>query len=158
MINRYLLTDEVIRKYTRINCRKYIISNLIVDIIFMIWCINRYLYYNSKIFLYLIGVFAIMVFLIFFRVNKTIKLEIERMRIRYGDEPQYMNIEINDQINIAVKENTMNIPFDKVIKHFQTKEFVMVKVKGKMVVILKKDSFVQGSYEECLALLDKICA
>jgi len=157
MVNRYLLTDEVIKKYSKHNCKKYFLCNLTVDILFLIWSILKYVEYKNNMFLYLILFIVFMIFLVFFRVHKDIKVEIERIRIKYGDEPQYMNIEFVDEIIITVKENSMTIPFDKVLNYSQNKEFIFVKIKAKMVVILKKDSFMNGSVEECVALLDNIC-
>ncbi len=154
MVNRYLLTDEVIKKYTKHNCLKFIISNLVVDTLFLIWCIWNYLSYKDNMFLYFILFVIFMIFLVFLKVHKGLNVEVERIRIRYGDEPQYMNIELRNEIFISVKDNTMNIPLDKVIKYTQNKEFIFVEIKGKMVVVLKKDSFVEGSYEDCIALLD----
>ncbi len=157
MVNRYLLTDEVIKKYSKHNCKKYFLCNLAVDILFLIWSILKYVEYKNNMFLYLILFIVFMIFFVFFRVHKDIKVEIERIRIKYDDEPQYMNIEFVDEIIITVKENSMTIPFDKVLNYSQNKEFIFVKIKAKMVVILKKDSFVNGSVEECVALLDNIC-
>lgn len=156
MINRYLLTDEVIKKYSKYNCKKFFICNLIVDIIFLVWSILKYIQYKNNMFLYLILFILFMMFLSLFRVYKDIKVEVERIRISYGDEPQYMNIEFKDEIIISVKENTMSIPYDKVLKYTQTKEFIYVRIKAKMVVVLKKDSFVQGSVEECIKFLDDL--
>lgn len=98
-----------------------------------------------------------MVCLTLFRVYRVIKLEIKRNRIKYGDEPQYMNIEFKDEIIISAKENTMSIPYDKVLKYNQTYEFIIVRIKAKMVVILKKDSFVEGTCDECFTFLNSIC-
>ena len=153
MINRYLLTDEIIKKYTRINCRKYILFNLIVELIFLLVCIGFYFYFDSIRFLHLSCFFFLMLFLTFYRVHKAIKVEVERIHIRYGDEPQYMNI----GIIITVKDNTMSIPYDKIIKYTKTDDFIMVRIKAKMVVVLKKDSFVEGTYDDCIALLNDIC-
>ncbi len=156
MINRYLLTDEVIKSYTKYNCKKFLLCNIIIDALFLVWSIYKYLQYKNNMFLYLIIFILFMMILTFFRVNKTVKVEIERIRIRYGNEPQYMNIEFKDEIIISVNDNSITIPYDKILNYSQTKEFIMVKIKAKMVVVLKNDSFVNGSVEECVNFLDSL--
>lgn len=158
MVNRYLLTDEIIKKYLKEVWKKYIVLNLIVDIIYIFLIFYCYLYFNNNSFLIYILFGFLMMYIVFWKRNRAIKTEIERMRIRYGEEPPYMTVELREEIIIAANENSMSIPYDKVIKYIQTEELVLIKIKGKMYAILKKDSFVEGTYEECIALLDKICS
>ncbi|MBQ8166320.1 MAG: hypothetical protein IJZ96_04695 [Lachnospiraceae bacterium] len=156
MINKYLLSDSVIERYVKVFWSKYIIGNIIISILFLAFVLYYYFTFHNSIFLLFILVDICILVGKFTNRKKSILSEIERIHIKYGDVAQYITTTLKEDIEITVKENTLNIPFDKVLKFSQTEEFIFIDTKGNMRVVLKKDSFVQGSVEECVKFLEDL--
>lgn len=154
MVNKYLLSDGVIERYVKVFWNKYIIGNIIISILFLAFVLYYYFTFRNSIFLLFILVDICILAGKFANRKKSILSEIERIHIKYGDVAQYITTTFGQNIEITVKENTLNIPYDKVIKYSQTDEFIFIDTKGNMRVVLKKDSFVEGSSDECMAFLD----
>lgn len=156
MVNKYLLSDDLIERYVKEFWKKYIVANIIISILFFAFVIFNYIYYKNSIFLLFILIDVCSLVNKFASRKKAILSEIERIHIKYGDVAQYITTTLKEDIEITVKENTLNIPYDKVIKFSQTDEFIFIDTKGNMRVVLKKDSFVQGSVEECVKFLEDL--
>ncbi|MBQ9935806.1 MAG: YcxB family protein [Lachnospiraceae bacterium] len=153
MVNRYLLSDNVIERYMKVFWNKYIIGNIIISLAFLAFVLYSYITFRNPIFLLFVLVDICILSGKFANRNKSILSEIERIHIKYGDVAQYITTIFCGKIEITVNENSLNIPYDKIIKFSQTEEFIFIETKGNMRVVLKKDSFVEGSCEECLSFL-----
>ena len=103
---------------------------------------------------------VILLFLVFginaYKIKKAIDIQIERVRVQYGDEPQEITIELKDNIQMYIKDSKKEISFNDVISYKETDNLLIILLKGKMTIPLKKDSFLEGSMKECKELLDGI--
>ena len=70
---------------------------------------------------------------------------------------QNNKIEIKMDKNIIIKSNgnETEVEYDKVKKIIETKNLIVIILKGDMTISLKKDSFVDSTPEECKKFLEE---
>lgn len=157
MVNRYLYTAEIIRETMKKSINKSAIILDIIGVFICIYCIYKGVLLNST-FLIVEGV--ILLFLVIginaYKIKKAIDIQIERVRVQYGEEPQEITIELKDNIQMYIKDSKKEISFNDVISYKETDNLLIILLKGKMTIPLKKDSFLEGSMKECKELLDGI--
>ncbi len=157
MVNKYLYTDEIIRETMKKSINKLVIVLDVIAMLICIYCTYKGVLLDST-FLIVEGVFLLFFVICInaYKIKKAIDIQIERIRVQYGEEPQEITIELKDNIKMYIKDSKKEIAFNDVISYKETDNLLIILLKGKMTIPLKKDSFVEGSMKECKELLDGI--
>lgn len=157
MVNKYLYTKELHTKFSRIDNSYYFMLYIITDIILFLICLVSLIFFKELLILILMFVVICSMFVTVYVVKDKIKKEMDMYNQIYGNQPPYFCVEFREQIYTSLNGIVSCIPYDNIISYIVIDDFIDIKLRGKMKLPLKKDAFIQGSYEECIAFLDNIC-
>ena len=159
-VNEYRNTDEVIAEcvtaqvhrrsvvlYIAIGyCTLWGLYMIAFDIYFGAFSIYNVL---SSYELTTIIVTVLLVWLCIRRKNRAIRMQQERIRVFYKDAIPVYRIEIGEDIHMTTLGSERNISFSDVMKLIETKNLMILLVRGNLEVTLDKRGFVQGDADEC---------
>lgn len=162
MVNKYINTKEIVKEYQKAwwsnRYRKEIIVMIGVLVIGIFMLVTQIVQKNVK-FMSLIAFIALPVMyftMYFYKKQKAFKLEAKRFEKTYKDaKSREIKIRFDDVIKVTTNKNTSEISYDKIKKYIETKKLIVLLVEGDMTIALKKDSFVNGTEEECKKVLDE---
>ena len=155
MINRYKYTKDIIEEYQnawwsnefRIGNISMIITTFIA-IGLLLQAIQRNTINFYTIFLLIMPLLYFIMFPI--RKKKSIKIEMDKYSKTYENTDNTIEIKVlNEKIEINTAGGKTELTYDKIKKYIETKNLIILLLKGDMTVALKKDSFVNGTEEEC---------
>lgn len=162
MVNKYINTKQIVREYQTAwwndRYRKEIIVMIIVLLLGMFMLMTQIIQKNVKIMsLLLFTVLPIMYFGMYFYKRKiAFKTEQQRFNRMYKDvKNREIKIRFDDLIKVTTNKNTTEISYDKIKKYIETKNLIVLLLEGDMTIALKKDSFINGTEEECKKILDR---
>lgn len=103
----------------------------------------------------LFGELAVLILwiLIKIKVNQAVKIEKERKRESYPNENPVIYIEIGDDIYLKTANRENHISFADAEKVVETKELIVIMIKGAMNISLSKEGFTEGNAEKCMDYL-----
>ena len=161
MVNKYTNTKEIVKEYQKAwwnnRYKKEIIVMLVVLLIGIFMLITQITQKNVKIMnLIAFTILPIMYFaMYFYKKKKAFKLEQERFKKIYKDvKNREIKIRFDDVIKVTTNKSTTEVSYDKVKKYIDTKNLIVLLLEGDMTIALKKDSFVNGTEEDCKKILD----
>lgn len=154
IVNKYRFSKELIKEYVWNFWRTHVIVECGIFLAFLLYYLYLFLAGYQWALWVILMVCSIPVMLVV-RIRRDNKLIMERNVALYGKEDPEHIIEIGEEILYSVEGVSLRISPKDVKKCKQTKNLIIFKFKGNMAVMLKKDSFVQGSAEECLAWFKK---
>lgn len=134
--------------------KKFGMSKKLVWVLSLI-SITVYIMTNSFAYLFLFATTVVFILLIRMKSNKAIKLELSRLDVLYQKERPTIRVELEEKIHVITPGSDRSIEYSDVGKVMLSKHFIILSVKGYMTIGLKKDGFIQGTEEECMALLNQ---
>lgn len=161
MINRYNYTKDIIREYQNAWWKNEFkignISMIATFIIAILLLIQRIQKGTVNIYAIFLVVMPILYFIMLpIKKNKAVKTEINRYNETYKNIDNIIEIKLNkknDKIELKTAGGKTQVTYDKIKKYIETKNLIILLLKGDMTISLKKDAFVDGSEEECKNLL-----
>ena len=160
MKNKCVYTKEVVKGYHYVSFmyyfKNFVVVMLIVFIIALINFITKLTAHNIGVYTVAL-VFVPIVFLLAMieKEKKGIKVESERMSIMYGKTEVETIVELYDNIKmITESKNEREISYDHIITYKETKNLIVIILKGRMLIPLSKDGFIDGDVESCKKLLN----
>ncbi len=87
-------------------------------------------------------------------VKQMVKMETERIAMLHEGEARTVSIQLNET-GIAYSSTGLDrsIQYADVLRVVQSKNFILLMLKGSTMLPLQKDGFTEGTAEECLAFL-----
>lgn len=85
--------------------------------------------------------------------GQTIKMENDRLNVLYKEDYPTIITELTDEIHSVSPNADRMIAYSDIKKVAQSKNFIVLMMKGEMTVALHKDGFEEGTTKECLELL-----
>lgn len=162
MVNKYTNTKEIVKEYQKAwwsnRYKKEIIVMCIVLFIGLVILISQITKKDIKIMsLIAFIVLPVMYFTMYFYKKKiAFKIEEERFEKAYKDvKNKEIKIIIDDIIKVSTNKNTSEVSYNKIKKYIETKNLIVLLLEGDMTIAIKKDSFLNGTEEECKKLLDE---
>lgn len=162
MVNKYTNTKEIVKEYQKAwwnnRYRKEIIVMCGVLIIGVISLITQIIQKNINIMV--LGAFIglpLMYFLMYFyKKQRSFKIEAKKFEKTYkGVKNREIKIRFDDVIKVTTNKNTSEVSYNKIKKYIETKNLIVLLVEGDLTIALKKDSFVNGTEEECKKILNE---
>lgn len=149
-VNEYQYTSEMAREsISAWFHKKYIIKESIKLCIYAIFCVIFLIISKNVIFLVTL-LMPPLIFVLMFRArNKTIKTELERMKVFYGDTVPVVHIEIGENITFTSPKGTNHLAYADIEDIIETENLFVLAIKGKMTLALDKDGFVEGDSDQC---------
>lgn len=92
---------------------------------------------------------ALLIWLCVRREKRAVRMQQERIRVFFKDTIPVYRIEIGEDIHITTLGSERNISFSDVMKLIETKNLMILLVRGNMAVTLDKRGFVQGDTDAC---------
>lgn len=89
------------------------------------------------------------------KVKAAVKLEQERMKVIFPDCAPILRVEIGEDICMVTPKAETHVQFSDMENIIETKNLIILMVKGMMTVTLDKRGFKQGNVEECMAYLNE---
>ena len=161
MVNKYTNTKEIVKEYQKAwwnnRYRKEIIVMLVVLLIGLFTLTTQVIKKDIRIMsLIAFIVLPIMYFgMYFYKKQIAFKKEEERFEQMYKNvKNREIKIRFDDVIKVTTNKNTTEVSYNKIKKYIETKNLIVLLVEGDMTIALKKDSFANGTEEECKKVLD----
>lgn len=100
-----------------------------------------------------------MLLILFFhnKVKVAVKLEQERMKVIFLDSAPIFRIEIGEDICMITPTAETHVQFSDIENIIETKNLIILMVKGNMTVTLDKRGFKQGNADACTQFMKKYC-
>lgn len=162
MVNKYTNTKEIVKEYQKAwwsNRYKKEIIVMCVVLLIGIYMLTTQIAQRNVKFMSLLAFIALptMYFaMYFYKKQKAFKTETKRFQEMYKDvKNREIKIRFDDVIKVTTNKNTVEVSYDKVKKYIYTKNLIVLLVEGDMTIALKRDSFVNGTEEECKKVLDE---
>ncbi len=156
MVNKFLYTEDLIKEGIKKNISIMAYFLVLVSFLYGAIVVVEGLEQNIiKINGFIFPIFVIVIILL--KIRYSINLAIKQAQITYGKLPIEMTVIINDSIELITGESKRTISLDNVKSYKVTENLITILLEASLMVFVKKDSFVKGSYEECIAFLDSIC-
>lgn len=155
IVNEFTFTKELIKEYVLHHWKKFLIVRCCIVALIVVFYLYALIALKWKSALIVLALGLMFPVFCYIRIRRDYLNVLERNRIKFGDETPVHTVEINENIVVKVKEENICISPDNIKKYTQTKHLLIIYIKGSMAVVLKKDSFLQGSAEECIALIKK---
>lgn len=159
-VNEYRNTNEIISEcvtaqvhrrsivlYVAIGCYAlWALYMIAMDIYFGAFSIYTLL---SSYELMVIILTALLIWLCIRRKNRAVRTQQERIRVFFKDEIPVYRIEIGEDIHMTTLGSERSISFSDVRKMIETKNLMILLVRGNLAVTLDKRGFVLGDADEC---------
>jgi len=162
MVNKYTNTKEIVKEYQKAwwsnRYRKEIIVMFVVFLIGIFMLVTQIAQKNVKFIslLAFIGLPIMYFVMYFYKKQNAFKLEAKRFKETYKDaKSREMKIRFDDVIKVTTNKNKTKVSYNKIKKYIETKNLIVLLLEGDMTIALKKDSFVNGTEEECKKVLDE---
>ena len=162
MVNKYTNTKEIVKEYQKAwwnnRYKKEIIVMIIVLLIGIFMLVTQIAQKNIKIMSLLAFIVLPTLYfgMYFYKKQRAFRLEAKRFKETYKDaESREIKIRFDDVIKVTTNKNTIDISYGKIKKYVETKNLIVLLIEGDMTITLKKDSFVNGTEEECKKILDE---
>lgn len=162
MVNKYINTKEIVKEYQKAwwnnRYKKEIIVMIIVLLIGIIMLATQITQKNIRItsLMAFIALPILYFVMYFYKKQKAFKLETKRFEKTYKDvKNREIKIRFDDVVKVTTNKNETQVSYDKIKKYIETKNLIVLLVEGDMTIALKKDSFVNGTKEECKKVLDE---
>ncbi len=161
MVNKYTNTKEIVKEYQKAwwsnRYRKEIIVMCIVLLIGLFLLTTQIIKKDIKI-MSLIAFIALPVMyfgMYFYKKQIAFKKEEERFEKTYKNaKNREIKIRFDDVIKVTTNKNTTEVSYDKIKKYIETKNLIVILLEEDMTIALKKNSFVNGTEEECKKVLN----
>lgn len=102
----------------------------------------------------LLGLLLILVIVLFkVKEKRAVKLEQERLEVIYKDVVPSIRVEISEDIHVSTDKRESRVSFSDVENVVETKNLIILFIKGSMTVALNKKGFISGNADECINYL-----
>lgn len=85
--------------------------------------------------------------------KKAIQIEQERVDILFRSSPLYYRVEVGEDISATSPRGNSRIQFSDVESYIETKNLIVLLVKGSMTLAFDKKGFKEGTKEDFMSLL-----
>lgn len=155
-INQYEYNSDFVKESIGVwwdsKFKKAMISMPILIII----CIVSFLMTMKIIWLLTGGICLLPIILFKLKKNIAIKTELERMKVIYKDKPLNIKITLDDNICMLADGNKRSVEFSSIETFVETKNLIVLFIKGSMTIAFSKEGFTEGNYEEFLLYIKQI--
>lgn len=159
-VNEYRNTDETIAECVTAQVRRRSVVLYIAigyNILWALYMIAMDIYFGafsiytvlSSYELTTITVTALLIWLCIRREKRAVRMQQERSRVFFKDAIPVYRIEIGEDIHMTTLGSERNLSFSDVRKLIETKNLMILLVRGNLAVSLDKRGFVQGDTDEC---------
>lgn len=152
-VNEYMYTNEAIEEI--MGCWwnwKFRRINILVAVCVVLFLV---LFIVSRDPVYLITELAMVILIVFakHKKNDVIKTEKKRKQIFNTGEECSFRVVVEDALTFTAATGDKTIALSNVVKIVEGKSFYVLILEGNILVPLKKNSFVEGDGERCIAYL-----
>lgn len=159
-VNEYRNTDEIIAECVAAQVRRRSVVLYIAIGCYILWTLYMIamdIYFGAfsiyTVFSYYklmtIMLTVLLIWLCIRRKNRAVRIQQERIRVFYKDTIPVYRIEIGEDIHMTTLGSEKNISFSDVMKLIETKNLMILMVRGNLSVTLDKNGFKQGDAERC---------
>lgn len=156
-VNEYEFTEDISEEAIGSFMRDKAGMDYKICLVFMLFSLVFAVVARDIIFLFLalalVLVSLLIIGLIKLTTYRTVKVEKDRKKVLYPDGNPTFRIEIDKGIHIknGIKEN--NVAFSNIEKILDTRNLIVIILKGSLNIALSKTGFLEGSPEECLSYM-----
>ncbi len=153
IINKYDYTNEVIKetmsKWWWNKFRRGIIEMVLGAVL-----MSAFYFWSQNLFFLIVAAGCVLVFvMLLVNRQKAAKIEQERLAVVTKTGQCKVTVELDDEITITNSSGTKSIDYNSVEKVIESENYLILCVKGQMIITLKKDSFTIGNEAECKGLM-----
>ena len=152
-VNEYEYTTDIISESIAAWWGKKYRNGYISMGICTLLALGLFLLIKDSVYL-LLGLLCMLLIVLFkVKEKRAIKLQQERFKVLYKDAIPITRVEISEDIYTSTNERESRISFSDVENVVETKNLIVLFVKGSMTVTLDKQGFISGNADECMNYL-----
>ncbi|MBQ6888947.1 MAG: hypothetical protein IJN54_15715 [Lachnospiraceae bacterium] len=152
-VNEYEYNEAVIKESMQAWCRNKFKRYWIEMPILFVITIVLYLLTGEVLCLIASFISALAFLLTFVNQKKAVKVEQERTEVTYKGIVPTLQITIAEDIYTVSPQVERHLDFTSVEKILETKNLIVLLLKGNMTITLCKTGFTEGTWENCLTYL-----
>ena len=152
-INEYEYTTDIISETMAVWWGRRFRNGYISMGICILLSLGLFLLRKQSVYL-LLGLFCVLLIVLFkVKEKRAVKLEQERMKVLYKDAVPVTRVEISEDIYTSTNKRESRISFSDVENVVETKNLIILFIKGSMTLTLDKKGFISGNADECINYL-----
>ena len=152
-VNEYKYTDETIAEVTRRWWKWWLKVPMVLAVVFGVLGVLLLAMHDIRNGRLILLVDIIMVVVLQVRARQAVKTEQARGNVFKKDGPVDAHIEIGEEISMEICGTPKKIDIAKLERILESENYYLLCIKGHMLMPLKKDSFVEGTAEDCMKYL-----
>lgn len=149
-VNRYEYNLEFVKESVGVWWNSKFKKIIIVMSFLIVACVVLFLITLRIKWLAMSGLCLLPIVLFKLKKHIAIKTELERMKVIYKDKPLNIEITLDDNICMLANGNKRSVEFSSIETFVETKNLIVLFIKGSMTVAFSKEGFIEGSCEEFL--------
>ena len=111
---------------------------------------------RKRIIYLLLGLLCVLLIVLFkVKEKRSVKLEQERMAVLYKDTVPTIRVEISEDIYVSSDKRESRVSFSDIENVVETKNLIVLFIKGSMAVALDKKGFISVTADECMDYLKR---
>ncbi|MDO4621830.1 MAG: YcxB family protein [Eubacteriales bacterium] len=103
-----------------------------------------------------LGIFGILMFLV--RALQAVRQEQNKVQKAFHVSAPMMRVELGEEIRTVVSNSRSQVSPAQLVGYRETKELLILLLRGNMTLPLKKDAFEKGTAEECKTWAESVIA
>ncbi len=152
MINRYSYSEEIVMLTQQTWLRrqfKMVYVFMCIGILAGLLLLGLHMTLFGNILAIILMLFCVTnIFLYRFREKKYSRLEFERLKQMYPSKMPELTIELKDNIIVEMNGKQKTIPYSDIRYITNKKNLIFIYTQDKSALVLEKNSFLAGSWEE----------
>ncbi|MFI3307555.1 MAG: YcxB family protein [Mycoplasmatota bacterium] len=125
----------------------------IIIYIFIVLLIIAMIFSFQILYLLFFGLLLIVKVVYIKKRKDLVNMEGARLKVIYKDKPLNVTVELDDKIHLISNKSQRVLEYSDILEIIQSKNFIVLVVKGQMTIAINKNNFETGSAKECLKLL-----
>ena len=155
-VNEYEYTPEIIKESTG-SWWNYKFKNAYKEMIILLIMIIIIFFVTQNIKWLLFGIMPMIpIVLIYIKKKIAIKTELERAQVIYNSKPPVIKLILDKKITMITSTGERILELKNIESFIETKNLVVLMVKGSMTVAFTKEGFKEGTYKELLSYLSNL--
>lgn len=150
-INEYEHNEEVVKEHLNVILSQKVNRTNFINIAFCLIMLILFISTQNKATIIYIVVITIITLIT--HINKRIVINKEMKKVKEKNISYMTNITIDTQTNSLIWDYSKKLDLIHLVSVSQNKNWIILTVKGGQVLLLKKDSFLDGIPEECYTFL-----
>lgn len=149
--NRKIVEESLRSWWNKKFKNNYVIIGMVIIILIILFLMTFNIHW-----LLLTIILFLPILLVELKKRIAIKTELDRLSVVYKEKIPVIKVIIDKDIKLITSNSEKSIEFSSIESFTETKNLIVLMIKGSMTVPLSKKGFIEGTYEDFLTYLKEI--